>query len=77
MHTGAGYCLFTEILFPGAINLKKVKFNSRLELDWLSNWKLLQTSWKNIGVEKVVPVEKLIKGKFQVIKNFNAYIYHY
>lgn len=57
---------FTDFLFPGSIQLRRVKWNSRLELDWLSNWKLLQTSWKTIGVDKIVPVEKLIKGKFQV-----------
>ncbi|CAI5450957.1 unnamed protein product [Caenorhabditis angaria] len=65
LHTGAGYCLFTDFLFPDAIQLKKVKWNSRLELDWLSNWKLVQTTWKNLGVEKVIPVDRLIKGKFQ------------
>ncbi|PIC30867.1 hypothetical protein B9Z55_021963 [Caenorhabditis nigoni] len=65
LHTGAGYCLFTDFLFPESIQLKKVKWNSRLELDWLSNWKLVQTAWKNLGVEKVIPVDKLIKGKFQ------------
>uniref|UniRef100_A0A0R3RME6 Calponin-homology (CH) domain-containing protein n=1 Tax=Elaeophora elaphi TaxID=1147741 RepID=A0A0R3RME6_9BILA len=66
MHTGAAYCQFTDFLFPGSIHLRRVKWNSRLELDWLSNWKLLQTSWKTLGVDKIVPVEKLIKGKFQV-----------
>ncbi|KAK0410578.1 hypothetical protein QR680_005206 [Steinernema hermaphroditum] len=65
MHTGAGYCLFTDILFPGIVPLKRVKWNSRLELDWLGNWKIVQTSWKQIGIDKIVPVEKLIKGKFQ------------
>ncbi|VDM55459.1 unnamed protein product [Angiostrongylus costaricensis] len=56
---------FTDFLFPGSISLKKVKWNSHLELDWLGNWKLVQTSWKSLGVEKIVPVDKLIKGKFQ------------
>ncbi|CAD6186898.1 unnamed protein product [Caenorhabditis auriculariae] len=65
LHTGAGYCLFTDFLFPEALPLKKVKWNSKLELDWLSNWKLVQTAWKNLGVEKVIPVDRLIKGKFQ------------
>ncbi|CAI4231624.1 unnamed protein product [Auanema sp. JU1783] len=65
LHTGAGYCQFTDFLFPGSLPLKKVKWNSNLELDWLGNWKLVQTSWKQLGVEKVVPVDKLIKGKFQ------------
>uniref|UniRef100_A0A915BE75 Uncharacterized protein n=1 Tax=Parascaris univalens TaxID=6257 RepID=A0A915BE75_PARUN len=65
MHTGAAYCQFTDFLFPGSIQLRRVKWNSNLELDWLSNWKLLQTSWKTLGVDKIVPVERLIKGKFQ------------
>lgn len=25
----------------------------------------MQTAWKQLGVDKIVPVEKLIKGKFQ------------
>uniref|UniRef100_A0A1I7XHM6 Calponin-homology (CH) domain-containing protein n=1 Tax=Heterorhabditis bacteriophora TaxID=37862 RepID=A0A1I7XHM6_HETBA len=65
LHSGAGYAQFTDFLFPGSIPLKKIKWNSHLELDWLSNWKLVQTAWKSLGVEKVVPVDKLIKGKFQ------------
>lgn len=66
LHTGAGYCLFTDFLFSDTLPLKRVKWNSRLELDWLANWKLVQVAWKQLGVDKVVPVEKLIKGKFQV-----------
>ncbi|VDM68730.1 unnamed protein product [Strongylus vulgaris] len=65
LHTGAGYAQFTDFLFPGSIPLRKVKWNSNLELDWLGNWKIVQTSWKTLGVEKIVPVDKLIKGKFQ------------
>ncbi|KAI6241370.1 Microtubule-associated protein RP/EB family member 3 [Aphelenchoides fujianensis] len=71
LHTGAGkcllfrYCQFTDFLFPDSIHLKRVKWNSRLELDWLSNWKLVQVAWKQLGIDKVVPVERLIKGKFQ------------
>ena len=65
LHTGAGYCLFTDLLFPGSMQLKRVKWNSRSELDWLSNWKILQTTWKQLGIDKIVSVEKLIKGKFQ------------
>uniref|UniRef100_A0AC34QJ58 Uncharacterized protein n=1 Tax=Panagrolaimus sp. JU765 TaxID=591449 RepID=A0AC34QJ58_9BILA len=65
LHTGAGYCLFMEILFPGTVPLKKVKWNSRNELDWLSNWKIVLTAFKDVQVDKTIPVEKLSKGKFQ------------
>lgn len=65
MSTGAGYCQLTHFLFPQGISLKKVKMNSRNEVDHINNWKILQTSWKALGVEKPVPVEKLLKAKFQ------------
>uniref|UniRef100_A0A7E4ZX22 G protein-coupled receptor n=1 Tax=Panagrellus redivivus TaxID=6233 RepID=A0A7E4ZX22_PANRE len=65
MATGAGYCGLTDCLFPGQINLKKVKWNSRNDVDWLNNWQVLQQAWKKLGVDKPVPVNALMKGKFQ------------
>lgn len=43
----------------GVISLKKVKFNSRLETDWLNNWKLFATSFKLVGIDKVRQVASL------------------
>uniref|UniRef100_A0AC34FCQ5 Uncharacterized protein n=1 Tax=Panagrolaimus sp. ES5 TaxID=591445 RepID=A0AC34FCQ5_9BILA len=65
MATGAAYCGLTDLLFPGSLQLKKVKWNSRHEVDWINNWRVLQQSWKQLGVDKPVPVEKLLKAKFQ------------
>ncbi|MFH4984226.1 hypothetical protein AB6A40_010935 [Gnathostoma spinigerum] len=65
LSTGEAYCKLTDILFPGKIMLKKVKCNSRNENDWINNWKVLQTSWSDIGIDKRVPVERLLRGKFQ------------
>ncbi|CAB3408021.1 unnamed protein product [Caenorhabditis bovis] len=65
MSTGACYCQLTHYLFRDGINLKKVKFNPRNEPEILANWKLLTTSWKTLGIDKPVDVEKLKKGKFQ------------
>ena len=65
MATGAAYCGLTDLLFPGSCQLKKVKWNSRHEIDWINNWRVLQGSWKQLGVDKPVPVEKLLKAKFQ------------
>ncbi|KHN85221.1 Microtubule-associated protein RP/EB family member 1 [Toxocara canis] len=65
MSTGAAYCQLTDFLFRGSIQLRKVKWNSKNELDWIANWRLLQTAWKELEVEKAVPVERLLKGKFQ------------
>merc|ERR1719412_432196 len=53
------------MLFPGSISLKKVKFATQLEHEFIQNFKILQNSFKKMNVDKVVPVEKLIKGRFQ------------
>jgi len=63
--SGAVYCQFMDLLFPGSIILKKVKLNSKLEHEYINNWKVLQNNFKKIGVDKIVPVERLVKGKFQ------------
>ncbi|KFV08430.1 Microtubule-associated protein RP/EB family member 2, partial [Tauraco erythrolophus] len=63
--TGAAYCQFMDMLFPGCISLKKVKFQAKLEHEYIHNFKLLQASFKRMNVDKVIPVEKLVKGRFQ------------
>ncbi|XP_011497049.1 PREDICTED: microtubule-associated protein RP/EB family member 1 isoform X4 [Ceratosolen solmsi marchali] len=63
--TGAAYCQFMDMLFPGSVPLKRVKFKTNLEHEYIQNFKLLQGGFKKMNVEKVIPVDKLIKGRFQ------------
>ncbi|KAF7632315.1 hypothetical protein Mgra_00008239 [Meloidogyne graminicola] len=42
-----------------------VKWNSRQEVDWLNNWRILQHSWKDIGIDRPIPVQSLMRAKFQ------------
>uniref|UniRef100_A0A8C1IZ54 Microtubule-associated protein RP/EB family member 3 n=2 Tax=Cyprinus carpio TaxID=7962 RepID=A0A8C1IZ54_CYPCA len=63
--SGAAYCQFMDMLFPGCILLKKVKFQAKLETEFIHNFKVLQAAFKRMNVDKIIPVEKLVKGKFQ------------
>ncbi|XP_041655772.1 microtubule-associated protein RP/EB family member 1-like [Cheilinus undulatus] len=63
--TGAVYCQFMDMLFPSSIPLKKVKFGAKLEHEYIHNFKLLQVAFKKMTVDKIIPVDKLVKGKFQ------------
>ncbi|XP_062608323.1 microtubule-associated protein RP/EB family member 1-like isoform X1 [Saccostrea cucullata] len=63
--SGAAYCQFMDMLFPGSLPIKKVKFNTKLEHEYIQNYKLLQNSFKKTSVDKVIPVERLVKGRFQ------------
>ncbi|KAM6992443.1 microtubule-associated protein RP/EB family member 3-like isoform 2-T2 [Tautogolabrus adspersus] len=63
--SGSAYCQFMDMLFPGCIMMKKVKFNAKLEHEYIQNFKVLQASFKRMNVDKIIPVERLVKGKFQ------------
>merc|ERR1712042_374149 len=63
--SGAVYCQFMDMLFPGSTRLKQVKFGAKHEHEYIHNFKALQNSFKKMGVDKVIPVERLIKGRFQ------------
>lgn len=63
--SAAAYCQFMDMLFPGSIQLKKVKFKTNLEHEYIQNFKILQAAFKKVGVDKNIPVDRLIKGRFQ------------
>merc|ERR1719392_501937 len=53
------------MLFPGTVHLKKVKFNTKLEHEYINNFKVLQNAFKSVNADKIIPVDKLVKGRFQ------------
>ncbi|XP_058804586.1 microtubule-associated protein RP/EB family member 1 isoform X4 [Phymastichus coffea] len=63
--TGAAYCQFMDMLFPNSVPLKRVKFKTNLEHEYIQNFKLLQAGFKKMNVDKIVPIDKLVKGRFQ------------
>lgn len=50
---GAAYCNFMDMLFPSSIQLKKVKFRTNLEHEYIQNFKILQAAFKKVGCDKV------------------------
>ena len=65
MSTGAAYAMLTDRLFPSSIALNKVKWNSKSDIDYIANWKLVQNAWHDLGITKPIQVQVLLKGKFQ------------
>uniref|UniRef100_A0A034W6A3 Microtubule-associated protein RP/EB family member 1 n=1 Tax=Bactrocera dorsalis TaxID=27457 RepID=A0A034W6A3_BACDO len=63
--SGVAYCQIMEMLFPNSVGMKKIKVNAKLEHEFLHNLKLFQMAFTRINYEKSVPIERLIKGRFQ------------
>ena len=49
----------------GAVPLHKVKFSASQEYEYLSNWKVFQSAMDAHGIVKDIPIERLIKLRFQ------------
>ncbi|XP_041447710.1 microtubule-associated protein RP/EB family member 1-like [Drosophila obscura] len=60
--SGAEYCRLFNQLRPGIINLKKVKYGSRLQSDFQSNLILLQRALHKVGLEKDIQIGRMIVG---------------
>ncbi|XP_008476526.1 microtubule-associated protein RP/EB family member 1 isoform X3 [Diaphorina citri] len=45
--------------------MKRVKFRTNLEHEYIQNFKILQAAFKKMNVDKIVPIDKLVKGRFQ------------
>ena len=51
--TGAAYCQLLDILFPGSVPLRKVKFQTNLEHEYIQNFQLVKVAFSWLGVKKV------------------------
>jgi len=62
--TGAAYCQIIDSVY-GDVPMNRVKMNAKQEYEYLGNYKVLQTVFKNKKIDKPIPVERLVKCKMQ------------
>lgn len=63
--SGAHYCQMLDALYPGSVKMNKVNFGAYQEVTYLQNWKLVQSAFEKQNIRKVIPVQKLVRAKFQ------------
>ncbi|ORZ02698.1 calponin homology domain-containing protein [Syncephalastrum racemosum] len=62
--TGAAYCQIFDSIY-GDVHMSKVKFDTKHEYEYVGNYKILQHTFTKHKVDKVIPVDRLTKCKFQ------------
>ncbi|RNA14276.1 Microtubule-associated RP EB family member 1 [Brachionus plicatilis] len=66
--TGSAYCQFMDMLFPGSIRMKKVKWDTKLEHEYINNYKCLQEGMKKVSIDKRAKIDAKLEHEF--IQNF-------
>lgn len=74
--TGAVYCQIMDSIF-GDVPLQKVKFNANQEFQYVQNFKVLQGVFSKHCIDNAIPVERLIKLKFQDNLEFTQWMKRY
>ncbi|KAG9302138.1 hypothetical protein G9A89_020572 [Geosiphon pyriformis] len=74
--TGAAHCQIIDSIF-GDVQMNKVKFFSKHEYEYVANFKVLQTAFDKHKIDKTIPVERLVKCKFQDNLEFLQWLKRY
>lgn len=75
--SGALHCQVFDALFPGKVPMRKVKYDAKYDYEFVANYKVLQDVFLNVGISKVIPVDRLIKGRYQDNLEFLQWVYEY
>lgn len=59
-----------DMLFPGSVMMKRVKFRTNLEHEYIQNFKMLQAAFKKMSVDKVKKRDG--ERRFRIIKNLEV-----
>lgn len=74
--SGAAYCQIIDSIFRD-VPLTRVKFDTKGEHENVANFKILQSAFDKHKIDKLIPVEKLVKMKMQDNLDFLQWIKRY
>jgi len=74
---GAVYCQIIDACHPGKVAMRKVNWMAKSDHEFIPNYKVLQAAFDKCGVTKHVPVDMLIRGKYQDNLEMMQWMKHY
>lgn len=74
---GAVYCQLLDALYPGKVAMKKVDFTVKTDFEFIKNWKIVQNTFNRMDVSKHIPVERIIRARYQDNLEFLQWFYQY
>ena len=62
--SGAIACQLLDIMHPGEVPMHKVNWAAKQSFEFVANYKILQTCFNKLHIDKFVDVDRLISGKY-------------
>jgi len=75
--SGAVYCQILDACSPGSVALKKVNWMAKSDHEYIPNYKVLQTAFDKLHIERNIAVDQLIRAKYQDNLEFLQWMKHY
>eukprot|EP00752_Nemacystus_decipiens_P016779 g15016.t1 len=76
--SGAVACQLVDSLFPGKVPMSKVNWDAKMDSEYINNYKVLQSAFDRLHIDKHIDVQRLTRGKYmdnlefmQWFKNFH------
>ncbi|KAJ1387309.1 calponin homology domain-containing protein [Ochromonadaceae sp. CCMP2298] len=61
---GAVACQLLDIMYPGKVPMSKVNWAAKQSFEFVGNYKVLQTCFTKLNIDRRIDVDRLITGKY-------------
>lgn len=62
--SGCAACMLLDQLHPGTLSMAKVNWNAKQSFEFVGNYKLLQTAFTKLKIDRHIDVDRLISGRY-------------
>jgi RP/EB family microtubule-associated protein len=62
--SGAVACQLLDIMYPNQVPVAKINWSAKQDFEFVANYKILQTCFTKLGIDKHIDVDRLISGKY-------------
>ncbi len=61
---GCAACMLLDQLHPGQVSMQRVNWNAKQSHEFVGNYKVLQTAFAKLKIDRYIDVDRLISGKY-------------
>jgi RP/EB family microtubule-associated protein len=63
--SGCVACQMLDVMYPGKVPMSKVNWGAKVDYEFIQNYKVLQTCFTKLKIDRHIEVDKLVRAKYQ------------